>query len=475
MKIRKWFASVLAALLVAGGLTVVTALPASANNTNITCTTAWLEPHRALQNGDHINIDVSIDGKTSQVNAYVDRNIEGGWDTLGLRLTTPKGQIQVPLTEAEVKSGRLTFNFGQYIEGAYGVQWAQFNNSYFNADRNPYKFLECGKTTPPVKPEPLTGTEDRKSEPVCVEPLDGTATVTTETRTWTQEPVWSEKKHDWVFGEKVFSDWKVTDTKTVESEDCEPEEPVVVPAKPSAEIAPTCGEATITLRNDAGKDALTASFVVEVDGEFYGAYAVETGKEEVVTVAFEEDSGNHDVEVFQAGTSEYKSLATATVETDCQLPPVEVPETEVVTYWEYADYDCDNVPGDVIIDRFVTETTTYGLIDGQVVPSTTTEVIEFPYTLTEEDFEGLECEGIVVPPAKPPVTPPTSNPSPDPTPSPSASPAPSGNDVPSDDVLPLTGSSFNPWIATGFAAFVILTALSTMLFARARDLRRSKS
>ena len=299
MKIRKWLTTLVVGVLAAGGLVTATALPASANNIDITCTTAWLEPHLALQNGDHNNNDISAGGQKFQTNAYVDRNIAGGYDTLGLRLTTPKGQIQVPLTESEVKSGRLTFNFGQYLTGKYTVEWAQFNNSYFNQDRKPNKFLDCGKeqeqpkkvvvckyvSTPglgerpshlievsvnalkdfpgtfpwvfadaqggsvalgyapgdytladcpyekPEKPADLTGVEKRELPPVCVEPLNGTATIALQERAWKQEHVWDDAK-GWVLGEKAYTgDWTTVDTKTVDSEDCEPPTPEI-PEKP---------------------------------------------------------------------------------------------------------------------------------------------------------------------------------------------------------------------------------------------------
>lgn len=145
------------------------AAPANANNTNINCTTAWLEPHRALVNGDHINIDTS----QGQRNAYVDRNISGGWDTLGLRINTGSGQIAVPLTEQQVKSGRLTFDFGQYLTGQYVVQWAQFNNSYFNQDRKPGNFLNCGQP----EPQDRTRTETSQWQ---------TETLNCTDRAWTQ-------------------------------------------------------------------------------------------------------------------------------------------------------------------------------------------------------------------------------------------------------------------------------------------------
>lgn len=117
----------------------------------ITCTDAWIAPGRALTKGDHINIDVVINGVKQQRNAYVDRNIAGGYDTLGLRINTGSGQTTVPLSEEAVKTGKFSFNFGQYVSGSWTVEWAQFNSSYFNQDRDKDKFLNCGTPAPTKK------------------------------------------------------------------------------------------------------------------------------------------------------------------------------------------------------------------------------------------------------------------------------------------------------------------------------------
>lgn len=108
--------------------------------------------------------------------------------------------------------------------------------------------------------------------------------------------------------------------------------PVEVPANPVAQIEAVCGVADITLTNpqNEGEANQTASFIVEVDGEFSNAYAVVANGSESVHLTFPEDSGDHTVEVFQAGTSEWKSIAEATVESDCAVvvPPTEEPKPE---------------------------------------------------------------------------------------------------------------------------------------------------
>ena len=65
--------------------------------------------------------------------------------------------------------------------------------------------------------------------------------------------------------------------------------------------------------------------MVNVDGKFYGAYSAEAGARVEESIEFGEDTGNHLVEVFQAGTSEWKLIQSATVTSDCVVPPVVTP------------------------------------------------------------------------------------------------------------------------------------------------------
>lgn len=99
---------------------------------------------------------------------------------------------------------------------------------------------------------------------------------------------------------------------------------VTTPANPQASFEAICGSADLTLTNP-GETNLTASFVVNVDGEFYGAYSVPANESQRVSFSFSEDSGTHNIQVFQAGTSEWKEIANADVPSDCELPPVVEP------------------------------------------------------------------------------------------------------------------------------------------------------
>lgn len=110
--------------------------------------------------------------------------------------------------------------------------------------------------------------------------------------------------------------------ETYTAPDCAPSA-----ANPTAVITAVCGEATFTLTNPLIADAnqLTASFVVNVDDEFYGAYAAAAGEHVSDTVTFAEDTGDHLIEIYQAGTSEWKLIASGTTTSDCVTPPVVEP------------------------------------------------------------------------------------------------------------------------------------------------------
>lgn len=119
------------------------------------------------------------------------------------------------------------------------------------------------------------------------------------------------------------------------------------PANPKAEITAVCGAADITLTNPVVKDwaQITASYIVNVDGKFYGAYAVAAGESKTVELSFDEDSGDRKVEVFQAGTSEYKLIASETVETDCVAPVAAPPVFKDITCEEPGTFSIPSVDG----------------------------------------------------------------------------------------------------------------------------------
>jgi hypothetical protein len=120
--------------------------PTHANG--LTCDAATLYKSSPLTNGDHINMDVVIDGSTQQVNAYVDLWQTGGptpkLSNYVLTITPKSGaQFKVSLPQASVDSGILSFEYSSGWTGSWTVEWVQYNSSYFNQDRDSTKFLHC--------------------------------------------------------------------------------------------------------------------------------------------------------------------------------------------------------------------------------------------------------------------------------------------------------------------------------------------
>ncbi len=234
------------------------------------------------------------------------------------------------------------------------------------------------------------------------------------------------------------------------------------PANPVAVIDADCGTATVALTNP-GENILTASYVVNVDGKFYQAYAVEQGKQEVVNLTFGEDTGIHKVEVFQAETSAWKSIAKADVKSDC-IPPQ--PKDKVVVTETTPEVDCENEVGEELPTTITTVTTPY-VWDGEayVLDTANAETVETEgtYVVTEDDIADLDCPVVVPPTEEPPVTvPPTDTTVPTvPAQVVSAAVAP---------VLAATGVSAAPifWL-TGGAFAVAIGALGIVLGLRRRQ------
>lgn len=124
----------------------------------MTCGSATAILGAALANGNHINMEVEINGVKKTLNAYVGQNIPGGytgggWNGAGLRFADINGvQTKVPLTEQQIKSGTFTFPYGDYLGGAtsYKVVWAQMETVYFNKTKELNAYLVCGPQTTPV-------------------------------------------------------------------------------------------------------------------------------------------------------------------------------------------------------------------------------------------------------------------------------------------------------------------------------------
>ena len=119
---------------------------------DLVCGTATAILDAALANGNHINMEVLINGVKKTLNAYVDQNVPGGWsgpgwNQAGLRITDINGaQTAVPLTQQQILSGKFTFNYGDFIGGAttYSVVWVQMETIHFNDTKVVSGYLDCG-------------------------------------------------------------------------------------------------------------------------------------------------------------------------------------------------------------------------------------------------------------------------------------------------------------------------------------------
>lgn len=324
-------------------------VPPNPLDENITCDVAWNQPGRALTNGDHINIDLTQGGVKSQVNAYVDRNIVGGYDTLGLRLTVPSGQVTIPLTEAAVKTGRFEFNFGSYLTGVYTVEWAQFNSRYFNQDRDTAKFLLCGT---PDKESVSGDLVFVDSTCVAYRPTGNSATLTLDGKTTAQFSFDGGPWTDIAAGTYSGSDLQIGTYEVVltgEDGSTKSFSHTFLPEKTDGECAPPpgdpnpgvvltsgCGWFNAELSNELGENGerLTASIVLYVNGTPTEFYAIEGGKTEIVKQTYLEDSGIYDIELRTGPAFGDVLLAQASVVTDClpaEEPPVEAPDKELAS------------------------------------------------------------------------------------------------------------------------------------------------
>jgi LPXTG-motif cell wall-anchored protein len=174
----------------------------------LTCDVADFHTGRTLTNGDHINMDVVQGDRKFQVNAYVDRNIQGGHDTLGVRFSDGTSK---PLTQAEVESGVLVFQYSNLLaDSPYTVEWVQYNSSYFNQDRDSDKFLDCAGEVPPVIIEPPVQPDDiiveeileSRGETECIAGVHKTPVFFTKQLT-TIVFEYDETTNEWVEGEPI--------------------------------------------------------------------------------------------------------------------------------------------------------------------------------------------------------------------------------------------------------------------------------
>jgi hypothetical protein len=190
---------------------------------DLDCVAITVDYGRALTNGDHINITYD-EAKKKQVNASVDLNVAGGWNTLGIRFSDGSTK---PLTESDVKSGKISWAYSELIPtSSYAISFVQTN------DTDTWPNLECGQDEQPEVVIPsLTYTPG-----TCL--ADGTVTFSANadwTSTKTDEdgnPIWTAApKAGTVFAADAVVDWPVPSLAklSVDAEDCRPAKPEVTP------------------------------------------------------------------------------------------------------------------------------------------------------------------------------------------------------------------------------------------------------
>jgi hypothetical protein len=90
----------------------------------------------------------------------------------------------------------------------------------------------------PTQPEPAVGTDYESAPLVCIEPLDGTATVEVYATDWKQAYVFDDEAWEWVLGEKVYGEPYYDHADAVPAEEeCAPV--VVTPTPTPTAPAPT--------------------------------------------------------------------------------------------------------------------------------------------------------------------------------------------------------------------------------------------
>lgn len=132
------------------------------------------------------------------------------------------------------------------------VQISHYNEHFGEGGQAPV----CNEPSEPVipeKPESITGDEQRTSDPVCVEPLDGTTTSTLETVVWTQDHIWDEESFEWLSQKRVYGDWEVAEVYISENDECAPavvEPEPEVPATPTPVVPESPTEPVKTVQTD---------------------------------------------------------------------------------------------------------------------------------------------------------------------------------------------------------------------------------
>jgi|GEM_PF-2575305 len=131
----------------------------------LTCERIIVNYHRPLTNGDHINMTIRSAAGEFQVNAYVDLNIAGGYNGMGLRFSDGSTR---PLTQAEIQAGVIDWAYPTHAR-IVALNGAPFEVIFLQANQHDsWPGLHCDSEPTPVTPEPTPVTPE--PTPVTPEP-----------------------------------------------------------------------------------------------------------------------------------------------------------------------------------------------------------------------------------------------------------------------------------------------------------------
>jgi hypothetical protein len=102
----------------------------------VDCVEISYETGRPLNGADHINVDVVYNGVRGQINLEINENqAQDPTSTSGfhafLKFADTFGidDVKVPISQEELDSGVLRFEYGQYFTGTWTIEWVQFNST----------------------------------------------------------------------------------------------------------------------------------------------------------------------------------------------------------------------------------------------------------------------------------------------------------------------------------------------------------
>ncbi|MFN3982838.1 MAG: SdrD B-like domain-containing protein, partial [Caldilinea sp.] len=120
----------------------------------LNCENITVDYHRPLINGDHINMTIKSGGSEFQVNAYVDLNITGGYNGMGLRFSDGATH---PLTQAEIDAGVIVWAYPTHAS-IVALNGAPFQVTFLQANQHDsWPTLTCSSEPTPTEtptPEP---------------------------------------------------------------------------------------------------------------------------------------------------------------------------------------------------------------------------------------------------------------------------------------------------------------------------------